>query len=71
MLVFRAAQLRAVLLRGYALTPRAASERSPGWNDEFDSPRRYVLLVVVEHDKVILVKVVTGKTVARLDSTGT
>lgn len=41
------------------------------WNEELESLRRYVLLRIDEHDKVSMVRVVTGETLARLDTTRT
>ena len=41
------------------------------WNDEIAPSRRYVLISVSEEDVVDDVKVVTGETLAELDTTGT
>lgn len=41
------------------------------WNEEISPTRRYVIIRVGEQDEITKVKVVTGDTLARLDSTGT
>jgi hypothetical protein len=41
------------------------------WNEELAPGRRYVIIRVSENDVVTRVKVVTGNTLARLDTTGT
>lgn len=41
------------------------------WNEELSPTRRYVLIRVSPEDKIIKVKVVTGDTLAMLDTTGT
>lgn len=41
------------------------------WNEEISLSRRYVLILVSEDDVVFSVKVVTGRTLASYDSTGT
>jgi hypothetical protein len=41
------------------------------WNDELEATRRYVLIRVSPEDVVSRVKVVTGDTLARFDTTGT
>lgn len=41
------------------------------WNEEISSSRRYVLIGVNEYDKVRRIRVETGDTIARLDTTGT
>lgn len=41
------------------------------WNEELDATRRYVLIRVGDDDKIKKVKVVTGDTLALLDTTGT
>ena len=41
------------------------------WNEELAPTRRYVIIRVDEHDMIVMVKVVTGNTLAMLDTTGT
>jgi hypothetical protein len=41
------------------------------WNEELSPTRRYVIIRVNEDDTITKVKVVTGDTLARLDTTGT
>lgn len=41
------------------------------WNEELAPTRRYVLIRVNENNVIVKVKVVTGNTLARLDTTGT
>ena len=41
------------------------------WNEELSPTRRYVIIRVSAEDKIIRVKVVTGDTLSRLDTTGT
>jgi hypothetical protein len=41
------------------------------WNEELDASRRYVLIKVSKNDIVEKIKVVTGETLAFLDTTGT
>src|SRR6185437_11549855 len=41
------------------------------WNEELEPTRRYVLIRVANDDVVTRVKVVTGDTLALLDTTGT
>lgn len=41
------------------------------WNEELSSSRRYVIIRVSDADKITRVKVVTGDTLAILDTTGT
>lgn len=41
------------------------------WNEELSANRRYVLIRVSSDDEIIKVKVVTGDTLAELDTTGT
>lgn len=41
------------------------------WNEELSASRRYVVIRISEHDVITKVKVVTGDTLALLDTTGT
>lgn len=41
------------------------------WNEELAPTRRYAIIRVNENDQIVRVKVVTGDTLARLDTTGT
>lgn len=41
------------------------------WNEEIEPTRRYVIIRINEKDVITRVKVVTGNTLARLDTTGT
>jgi hypothetical protein len=41
------------------------------WNEELSASRRYVIIRISEHDVITKVKVVTGDTLALLDTTGT
>jgi hypothetical protein len=41
------------------------------WNEELSASRRYVLIRVADNDVVTRVKIVTGDTLAQLDTTGT